>query len=82
MSEEACQARRAAGFVIQGRGRDAKYLPGGIAAMSSIAATPNALMAGAEKRLAVIASEAKQSRRAAQFWIASSLRSSQRRGRR
>jgi len=27
---------------MQGRGRDAKYLPRGVAAMSSIAATPNA----------------------------------------
>jgi len=29
-------------LVMQGRGRDAKYLPRGIAAMSSIATTPNA----------------------------------------
>ena len=29
-------------IVVQGRGRDAKYLPRGIAAMSSIATTPNA----------------------------------------
>jgi hypothetical protein len=40
--EEACQARRGWILVIQGRGRDAKYLLRGIAAMSSIAATPNA----------------------------------------
>src|SRR5260370_32182397 len=41
-SEEACQARSAAEFGMQGWGRDAKYLPRGIAAMSSIAMIPNA----------------------------------------
>jgi hypothetical protein len=47
-SEEACQARRAAGFVIQGRERDAKYLPRDIAAMSSIATIPNAALVCAD----------------------------------
>jgi hypothetical protein len=32
---------------MQGRGRDAKYLPRGSAAMSSIATTPNAAPVGA-----------------------------------
>jgi hypothetical protein len=35
------------------------------------------MAAAAKQRFAVIASEAKQSMRAAQLWIASSLRSSQ-----